>query len=261
MTGVLLLIVAAGILAASALAWTGRWRSWSRRVLTGPLPMPITLLPGLGLALVASGLYELGAPMAVAAPFFVAFLLSFVVYLWAPDWWGPRWLKEEREEGIQPDVGDPLTALSYSALTRTPDAARSTSAVAERFGAAQPLERWNATWIEHEEGGEKVHALARPGATQGKLELYENGLAFRAIGLEDSLRGEATAVAVDRSEFGAARVVPAGAGPDGRKRPRAGARSAFKRLVVDTQFGPFLFEVQAARRKAQRITQTLGQPR
>jgi hypothetical protein len=258
MTGVLLLIVAAGMLGAFALAWTGRWRTWSRRVLTGPLPMPITLLPGLGLAFVASGLYELGAPLGVAAPFFVAFLLCFVLYLWAPDWWGPRWMKEERRDGIQPDLSDPATALSYAGLTRTPGEASSSAAVAERFGDREPLERWNATWIELEEGGEKAHALARAGATQGKLELYENGLAFRAIGLEDSLRGRATALAVARGEFGAARVVPAGAGADGRKRPRHGARSAFARLVVDTEFGPFVFEVNAAKRKARRITETLG---
>jgi hypothetical protein len=89
MTGVLLLIVAAGFLGASALAWTGRWHKWSRRVLTGPLPMPITLLPGLGLACVATGLYKLGAPMAVAAPFFVAFLASYVVYLCGDPGEGP----------------------------------------------------------------------------------------------------------------------------------------------------------------------------
>jgi hypothetical protein len=55
MTGVLLLIGGAAILAVSALAWTGRWRSWHRQVLTGPLPAPITLYPGVGFALSAPG--------------------------------------------------------------------------------------------------------------------------------------------------------------------------------------------------------------
>ena len=62
MTGALLLISGAAILAVSALAWTGRWRSWHRQVLTGPLPAPITLLPGVGLALVGAGLYGSARP-------------------------------------------------------------------------------------------------------------------------------------------------------------------------------------------------------
>ena len=256
MVSALLLAAGVALLGASALAWTGRWRTWSRRVFTGPLPLPISLLPGLGLALVGTGLYELGAPMGVAAPFFVAFLALFVVYVWAPGWWGPAWYREERSKGVRPDLTDPATALSYAALTRPSE--RSSEAVEQRFRGREPLERWNATWVEDENGGSKPHALGRAGATQGKLELYRDGLAFRAIGLEDSLRGHATAVAIDRGEFDAARVVPAGAGPDGRKRPRHGARSAFARLVVDTDSGPFLFEVNFAKRKAERISRTLG---
>ena len=256
MVGALLLVAAAVLLGASALAWTGRWRAWSRRIFTGPLPLPISLLPGLGLALIGAGLYELGAPMGVAAPFFVAFLALFALYVWAPPWWGPAWYREERERGVEPDLSDPATALSYAALTRP--AERSTAAVAQRFAGHAPLERWNATWVEHENGGAKPHGLGRAGATQGKLELYRDGLAFRAVGLEDNLRGHATALAIDRAEFDAARVVPAGAGPDGRKRPRHGARSAFARLVVDTEHGPFLFEVNFAKRKASRISETLG---
>ena len=135
---------------------------------------------------------------------------------------------------------------------------RQPAAVAERFGGREPIRRWKATWIEHENGGEKPHALGRAGATDGRLELYDDGLAFRASGIEDRMRRDATAVAISREEFGTARVVPAGAGPDGQKRPRHGARSAFARLVVDTQYGPFLFEVNSAKRKAREISETLG---
>ena len=128
-----LLVFAAGLLGASALAWTGRWRTWTRRVLTGPLP-------------------GLGAPMGLAATFFVVSVPLLVLYLWAPSWWGPRWLKDERRDGIQPDLADPATALSYAGLTRAPGGASSSAVVAEQFGDREPLERWNATWIEHEEG-------------------------------------------------------------------------------------------------------------
>jgi hypothetical protein len=258
MTGALSLLAAAVMLVASALAWTGRWRAWSRRVFTGPLPLPITLLPGLGLALIGAGLYEFGIPAGPLTPLLLGFLALFVLYLWAPSWWGPAWFREEQRRGIEPDLSDPATALSYGALTSKPAGADSRAAVAERFGGREPIRRWRATWIEHENGGEKPHALGRAGATEGRLELYDDGLAFRASGIEDRMRREATAVAISRGEFGAARVVPAGAGPDGRKRPRHAARSAFARLVVDTQYGPFLFEVNGAKRKAREISETLG---
>ena len=258
MTGALVLLAAAAVFVASALAWTGRWRSWSRRVFTGPLPLPITLLPGIGFALVAAGLYELGVPAGPLIPLFLVFLALFVIYLWAPSWWGPAWFREERRAGVGPDLSDPATALSYAALTSKPAGADSRAAVAERFGDREPIRRWKATWIEHEDGGSKPHALGRAGATEGRLELYDDGLAFRASGLEDRMRGDATAVAVSREEFSTARVVPAGSGPDGQKRPRQGARSAFARLVVDTQYGPFLFEVNSAKRKAREISETLG---
>lgn len=188
MTGALALLAAALLLGAAALAWSGRWRGWSRRVFTGPLPLPITLVPGLGIALVGAGPYELGVPLAATAPFFVAFLALNALYLWAPAWWGPRWFRDERRDGIRPDLGDTATALSFAALTGTPAEGRSAAAVAQRFGGRDPLERWHATWVEHEDGGEKPHALGRAGATQGRLELYDDGLAFRAIGLEDELR-------------------------------------------------------------------------
>ena len=159
MAGPFALLAAAILLAVAALAWTGRWRSWSRQVFTGPLPLPITLVPGLGLALVAAGLYELGVPVGPLTPLVLGFLALFVLYLWAPDWWGPEWLREQRRQGIAPDLADPLTALSYAAVTPAP--AGSAAVVAERFAGREPIRRWNATLIEHEDGGPKPHAFAR----------------------------------------------------------------------------------------------------
>ena len=258
MTGVLLLIAAAGALGASALAWTGRWRSWHRQVLTGPLPAPITLLPGLGLALAGAGLYELGAPPAVGVPCLLGLLALLILYWWAPSWWGPRWLKEERRDGIQPDLDDPLTALSVAALAPPRPDARSSAALADHLRDRTPLEGWRATWVQHEEGGAKPHAFGVAGMVAGKLELYEDALAFRASGFEDRMRREPTVVVIGHDAFAGARTVPAGAGPDGVKRPRTGPRSVYSRLVVDTSDGPLLFEVGAAKRKARQISETLG---
>jgi hypothetical protein len=258
MTGVLLLIGGAAILAVSALAWTGRWRSWHRQVLTGPLPAPITLYPAVGFALFGTGLAGLGLPDALAAPFLLALVVLLVLYWWAPSWWGPRWMKEERRDGIEPDMQDPLTALSVGALAPPGPKASSSAAVSVALDGSTPLYDWRATWIQHEGGGEKPHAFGAAGRVTGKIELYSDALAFRASGLEDRMRRQPTVVVVERGAFAGVRTVPAGAGPDGAKRPRAGPRSIFSRLVVDTNDGPLLFEVGFAKRKAERISETFG---
>jgi hypothetical protein len=252
-----LIAVGVACLAGAALAWSGRWHRWSRRFLIGP-SLPVTLLPGVGAGAIGAGLYEASGSSPATAVCFVAMIAGSVLFFWSPAWFGPRWLREQRREGIEPDVQDPLTALSVTALAPLPAGATSVAVLDERFRDRTPIERWNATWVQHEEGGEKPHAFGRAGTVGGKLELYEDALAFRAIAVEDRLRRGPTVVLIERATFGETRVVPAGAGPDGRKRPRQGPRSAFARLVVDTDFGPFLFEVNGAERKARRIAETLG---
>jgi hypothetical protein len=256
MTDALLLIAGVAVLGIAGLAWSGRWRSWSRRFLLGPTMM-VTLIPGLALGLIGTGLSDATGSDAPGAVGMLGLVAGIVLYFWSPQWFGPGWLREERRAGIRPDMADPLTALSVAALTSTPAAAHSTAHVAEHFHGT-PQERWNATWVEHENGGAAPHALARAGAVQGKLELYADGLAFRALGLEDRLRRTPTALMVPRDDLRDARVVPAGAGPDGVRRPGHGPRSAFARLVVDTGQGPYLFEVNFAKRKAARIRELLG---
>ena len=233
MTGALLLLAAAAVFVASALAWTGRWRSWSRRVFTGPLPLPITLLPGIGFALVGAGLYELGVPAGPLTPLFIIFLALFVIYFWAPAWWGPAWFREEQRAGVGPDLSDPATALSYAGADLEARGRRQPRRRGRRFGDREPIRRWKATWIEHEDGGEKPHALGRAGATEGRLELYDDGLAFRASEIESRIRGDATAVAVSREEFSTARVVPAGSGPDGPEAPSIRAPARRSRGLMD----------------------------
>jgi hypothetical protein len=256
MATALMLIAGVALLALAALAWSGRWRSWARRFLIGPTMM-VTLVPGIAIGLIAGGLSRAMGSGAAGGVGLLGLVAGGVLFFWSPQWFGPRWLREERRSGIRPDLSDPLTALSFAALTSTPAAAQSPAHVAEHFDGT-PEERWNATWVQHEDGGPAPHALARAGAVQGKLELYAEGLAFRAIGLEDRLRGEPSALTVPRDDLRDARVVPAGAGPDGARRPGHGPRSAFPRLVVDTGAGAYLFEVNFAKRKAARIRDLLG---
>lgn len=258
--GVLALIAGAACIGAAALAWTGRWRRWSRRTATGPLPLPITLLPGIGFALAGAGLWYLDVAKPLATLGLLALLAAIGLYLSAPQWWGPRWFREERERGVDPDLSDTLTALTYASGGRPAPGESSAEVLAGLVGDREPLERWGGIWIDAEgpDAGPAPHRLTRAGTTQVRLELFDDALAMKAVGLEDRLRGHATVGVIDRASFRAARVVPAGAGPDGVKRPGAGPRSLRARLVVDTDDESFLFEVTGAKRKAQRIEETLG---
>ena len=62
---------------------------------------------------------------------------------------------------------------------------------------------------------------------------------------------------IAREAVRGARTVPARAGADGEPRPGPAARSLFRRLVVDTDDGSYLFEVMRASSKAKRIEDTL----
>ena len=252
-----LIAVGVACLAGAALAWSGRWHRWSRRFLIGP-SLPITLLPGAGAGAIGAGLYESSGSSAATAVCFVVMIAGGTLFFWSPPWFGPRWLREQRREGIDPDLQDPLTALSVAALAPPPAELTSAAVLDERFGDRKPIERWSATWVQHEEGGAKPHAFGVAGMVAGKLELYEDALAFRASGFVDRMRREPPVVVIGHDAFAGARTVPAGAGPDGVKRPRTGPRSVYSRLVVDTSDGPLLFEVGAAKRKARQISETLG---
>jgi hypothetical protein len=260
--GAALILLAVACLAGSALAWTGRWRAWARRFPTFVVITPLGFLAAFGVMLLAAGLILVGAgepsSPGVAIVFVLAFPLLILDFI-APKWFAPSWLREERRgQGVQADVTDPLTALAYAAVAATEDdRPHSAAAVQRRFRGADPRARWKAAWVFGEEQGTGPHGLARAGVSEGRLWLYDDGLAFSAGTIEDMLAdGEQTAV-IAREDVTGVRTVPARAGADGRRAPGPAARSVFKRLVVETTDGPYLFEVMRAESKARRIEQTL----
>lgn len=267
--GLLFLAIGAAFGVAALLAWTGRWRRWSRQFIW-MLPAPVTFFPASAPFFVAIALDYLGVLSAESPVGGVALLLLFaglVLGFWAPDWWGPRWLREENKERkagrVTPDLQDPLTAVTSLPFTEDPGPRSSAAHVARRFGGQAALERWGAGWIVDPESGEKPHAFSTPGAVAGKLELYTDGLGFSAMRLEDRLRDSLTFVAVEADEIRAAWAVPPGTGPDGRKRGSSDAtsflaRRIVPRLVVDTDRGALLFELHGAERKAERIRNLYG---
>jgi hypothetical protein len=259
-----LLLFGLACLVVSALAWSGRWRSWASRFLTMNVVTPLGFLPGLGLLAIVISLLLLDAAepssAAVAIPSVIGIALMVLDFI-GPKWFAPPWLRRERAEygGVRPDVSDPATALTYGAVAATEAGApRSSDAVRRRFRGADPLAQWKAAWVHGQEDGPKPHGLGRAGVTEGRLWLYEQGLAFASGRIEDALRGDTSTAVIARDAVRGARTVPPRAGADGEPQAGPAARSLFRRLVVDTENGSFLFEVMRANRKAKRIEETLG---
>jgi hypothetical protein len=255
-------LIAAGLFAAavSVLAWTGRWRSWTGQVLLGPLPAPLTIVPPLAVLLLSSGLAMVGvvptrSPLTVVAALMM--LGGVILYVWAPRWWGPRWYRELKKRPIEPGLHDPLTAVVVAATT--PRRSGGSRAKAP-FGGSRPLKGWRGNWMAGDETGERPYPWARPGAVEGRLNMYAEGLAFVHSTPYAALEEESPDPPVIPWErINGARVVPRGCGPDGRRRPSSGLRSIFPRLVIDTDNGPNLFEVQRAKRTARELQDALEQ--
>jgi hypothetical protein len=253
----LVLIALGPVLASSAwLAWSGRWRSWVDDPIFGWSPGPLALFPGLALMLPAFALVNLGvlpsdSPIAVFG--FLLSLAGMAITLWAPRWFGPRWYRERNAPGARRARArhDPMAALM-----EIDSRARPTGSESPFAGA--PLARWSGTWVYGDETAPRQQPLLRPGAVYGHLSLYRDGLHFRANGMEERAREEAVSVTVPAARLRDVRVVPSGAGTDGQPTPGPRLRVAFTRLVVDTDDGPYLFEVHGAKDKARTIRERIG---
>jgi hypothetical protein len=82
------------------LAWAGVWRRWAAWDGPPAYNVPITVLPGLGLMVVAAGLDWGGLGNPVTNVLGAAGVVGgLVLYFWRPKWWGPRWYRERLESG------------------------------------------------------------------------------------------------------------------------------------------------------------------
>jgi hypothetical protein len=255
--GVVAAVVGVAALVATYRAWTGRWRSW---VGTRQDALVITLYPGAGAGFLVSGLGTLGLFSGTSPVATIGFLVMTVGFLFSfrtPKWWGPRWYRE-RDRDAGPNLRDPLTALAYAAVAAQRPGDRQPEhpcPPVEMLGAV--LTNWSGSWINGDESAPAAHGLTHAGAVGGDLYLHERGVSFISSRSEELIRGEATGQAFSADEVHGVRVVPRGAGPDGQPREASGPRSRFPRLVLDTKFGPELFEVTFAKRTAARIAETL----
>jgi hypothetical protein len=92
------ILIGLALLGLGVAAWTGTWRRWAAWDGPPAYNIPITVIPGLGLAMIAAGFaYEdIGRPVVdiVGAVGMLGGLgLSFA----RPRWWGPRWYRRRRE--------------------------------------------------------------------------------------------------------------------------------------------------------------------
>lgn len=255
--GIALIALSVPLAYGSFRAWTGRWRSWTGELILGSLPVPITIMPALAVFFLGLGLEQVGAVGPPGPGIGVVVLIpGLVLFLWGPDWWGPRWYREadrpfESDDPSKLNLKDPLTALAYA--SGRPAAPR--KPLPEQF-KGRPLTSWKGNFVERDEPGMR-NAAARKGKVEGRLNLYEAGVTFAAEGVATRMEEPRDPIVVEADHVLGVRVVPAGAGPDGKKRHDTGLRSLFKRLVIDTPDGPLLFEVQRANEVQRQISDAL----
>ena len=239
----------------SVWSWRGRSyraRWWIRNV-QGEFGV-LVVLPGPGLFIFSAGLGAVDAlfvPAAIlgVAAFFIlawSFLVTTIALVWWPihRLWGPRWYirmsKQERADAL----ADPLATVARRA------SAGSASPPPEWLGAVGST--WGAGMVVDAETRERPDKVSRRGTVAGQLAAGEGGVWFAPNGALSSEWTDRAQFVARWEELREVRRVPARAGVDGVRRHGFLYRSWFPRLVVTTDAGDHLFEVNfgQARRAA-----------
>ena len=253
-----MLLVGVALLVASALAWSGRWRSWARGALWHS--MPIHMFPGLGLLALLGAAIGILDPPRDSAAFHSFFWFWLVIHalgtvLWVfgilvrePRWAQPRWLRDaDRTLDIE---NDEISAVFYLADS-VGSVHESREKVEARFKGQEPVVRLSAMYVYDPTASARAHALAGFGTVQGKLSIYPSVLAFHIIAIEERLRNAPFTLVLPSDEMAAVWTVPARCDADGFKHPlpwHVQARlSPYRRLVVSMKDGSVhVFELWGA---------------
>lgn len=165
------------------LAWSGRWRWWTRN--EHFMTYPITIIPAGGALAGAYGISPVLPKPLEALVFLVgmlALLVAFALAGWQPRWLGPRWY---RWRDVQSHREARLRDVTVSGTPDTPG--RSSELTVRRAHRGQQLlaRRWAALV-----GPDSVcpSPLRADGTVPGRLLFYPSELVFAAEPADDAIR-------------------------------------------------------------------------
>lgn len=185
------------------ICWSGRWKSWTKLPMAGNYPL--TFVPAVGFLFLILGLSEfLPKPLdlAVGSLAFPALLAGFVLSIWEPRWFGPRWW---RESPPGPDVSkryDADQVATYAPLP--PERNSELVARAARDDNALITSRWASLY---DDTAGKPSGIHTEGMISGRLLLYPDELVFAANRRDDVLRGGPTIRTLAAADVTGARKV------------------------------------------------------
>jgi hypothetical protein len=236
MTGTQILAVLIGLacLAGTALVWSGRLPGPGKALLTPNWAW--TALPVVGFVALAYGIDGGGAGPAtvVAFPLVIA---GFVMLVWQPSWFGPRWWRERDPADLGQEYG-PNAALLAVAKPGL-GSQGSLAAIEREMAPEQPLAKVKAALVTERHG--RPSAAQRRGVVEGWLLLYERGLVFAANALEDKMRESPVIERLPAADLRSASRVRAGTGQSGVRDVKT---LVMGRLRVDGAHGSWILETR-----------------
>jgi len=226
------------LLVAAWFAWTGRWRKWAQDMTVRPYP--ITLAPGMGLAFFWYGISPLlSEPVSLLGGLvaFTAGLAGFVLALWDPHWFGPRWSRWR----------DEVRKRAAKLQTFPPPPGDNSEVAARRAHDGQPLLacRWAALlgpdW-------NRPTPLRLDDAVPGRLLFYPSELVFAAEPPDDMVRGGPTVLSLPATAITEVRRITRGTQPEGHGWPPHLGRRYLSQVLIGTGEQAWLVETARPRR-------------
>jgi hypothetical protein len=236
-TRIVLVIAGLAALAGTWAVWTGRFRAAGKDLLHPNWAW--TAVPAFAVVLLAYGLEPLLGDAAswIALPIAI---LGFVMLLWQPTWFGPRWWRERDPADLGAEWG-PNAALLAAGKPGMGDAG--SLAEAQRLmGPGEPAVKLRAGLVTERHG--RPSAAQRAGVVEGWLLLYDRGLVFAASSLEDKMREQTVIERIAAADVRSVVEVPRGTEGDGRRHVRDAKTPFMRRIRLDAQGATWLLETR-----------------
>jgi hypothetical protein len=247
---VIVLLLALACCAGTWAVWTGRFKAAGKDLLHPNWAW--TALPVLAGVFGAYALEPVLGNVANALGFVVV-LVGFVMFLWQPSWFGPRWWRERDPADLGPEWG-PNAALLATGPGLGP--AGSLPEAMRRMEPEQPAVKLRAGLVTERHG--RPSAAQRSGIVEGWLLLYERGLVFAASELEDKMRQATVIERLAAADMRSVVRLRAGTREDGRRQVRDAKTPFMGRVRIDAQGGPWVIETRRPRRLVAELERRYG---